>query len=135
MVILVNIARCLWSISMNVWHTMRITLIINFHSKESLRSSGIFLKSSRSESIKSLSESHSCFLSRFSLNEILSFSTSIKLSSSLFFFFLETELATPPGPPSRASRSSASYRDLFADYFVNTNPLEWQDRVALDSNY
>lgn len=42
-----------------------------------------------------------------------------------------SELGTPPGPPSRASRSSASYRDLFADYFVNTNPLEWQDRVAL----
>jgi len=44
---------------------------------------------------------------------------------------VSSELATPPGPPSRASKSSASYRDLFADYFVNTNPLEWQDRVAL----
>lgn len=42
-----------------------------------------------------------------------------------------SKLGTPPGPPSRASRSTASYRDLFADYFVNTNPLEWQDRVAL----
>lgn len=37
----------------------------------------------------------------------------------------------PQDRTSRSSRSSASYRDLFADYFMNDGQLEWQERVAL----
>lgn len=37
----------------------------------------------------------------------------------------------PQDRTSRSSRSSACYRDLFADYFMNDGRLEWQDRVTL----
>lgn len=45
--------------------------------------------------------------------------------------YVPPELEIPPGPPTRGNRSSAAYRDLFADYFNNENPLEWQIIVAL----
>lgn len=46
--------------------------------------------------------------------------------------YVPPELEITSGPTNRGSRSSASYRDLFADYFINVNPLEWQNRYALE---
>lgn len=46
--------------------------------------------------------------------------------------YVPPELEITGGPTNRGSRSSASYRDLFADYFINANPLEWQNRYALE---